>query len=221
MPETKTKRCTKCGGEKPVSEFYKNKQAKDGLSLQCKGCAKSYYKGTVKTNKDIAKKPDTKRCSKCGREKPVSDFTKNCSSKDGFYSSCKDCKQQFERTYKKLYRKELHDIDSQNSRAVLDSWQQIDGVLREMAETQLTINNETESIEKRINTIKLQSDETIEPCVLHQIFLQAMLAVFLKKELSKDKRAVRQFQFGKILWNAGKVNIELNTEFAKERLGKP
>jgi hypothetical protein len=219
MPELSTKRCTKCGKEKPVSEFYKNNHVKDGLSLQCKGCAKSYYKGTVKTNKDIVKRPDTKRCTKCGREKPVSSFTKDGSSKDGFYSSCKDCKQQFERAYKKLYRKEHP--DSQTCRATIDSWQQIDGVLRELAETQLTINDETESIEKRISTIKSQSDETIEPCVWHQIFLQTMLAIFLKKELSKDKRAIRKFQFGKILWNGGKVNIELNTEFAKERLGKP
>ena len=90
-----------------------------------------------------------------------------------------------------------------------------------MAETQLVVNRETEALEKRVIAIKSQSDAVIEPCVLHQIALQTMLAVFLKKELSKDKRAVRKFQFGKILWNAGKVNIELNTEFARERLGKP
>jgi len=33
---SETKRCTKCGETKPVSEFWKSKQAKDGLQCWCK-----------------------------------------------------------------------------------------------------------------------------------------------------------------------------------------
>lgn len=33
-----TKVCSKCGRELPVSDFYKNKVAKDGLSSYCKKC---------------------------------------------------------------------------------------------------------------------------------------------------------------------------------------
>lgn len=33
-----TKKCSKCGRELPVSEFNKNKQAKDGLQCRCKSC---------------------------------------------------------------------------------------------------------------------------------------------------------------------------------------
>jgi len=33
-----TKRCTKCGEEKPITEFHKNVRSKDGLHCYCKEC---------------------------------------------------------------------------------------------------------------------------------------------------------------------------------------
>lgn len=43
----RTKICTKCGLEKPTSEFNKNKLKKDGLQSECRDCHKqmcsSYY----------------------------------------------------------------------------------------------------------------------------------------------------------------------------------
>lgn len=32
------KKCNKCGEVKPVSDFYKNKRTKDGLSYACRDC---------------------------------------------------------------------------------------------------------------------------------------------------------------------------------------
>jgi hypothetical protein len=37
-----TKKCSKCKEEKPVSEFYKDKNTKDGLRLQCMTCTKNF-----------------------------------------------------------------------------------------------------------------------------------------------------------------------------------
>lgn len=37
-----TKRCSACKEYKDLSEFYKNKSKKDGLSCQCKSCARKY-----------------------------------------------------------------------------------------------------------------------------------------------------------------------------------
>ena len=37
-----TKRCTKCGEVKPVSEFHKKKRARDGRQARCKACVKAY-----------------------------------------------------------------------------------------------------------------------------------------------------------------------------------
>ena len=44
MTDEPTKKCSKCGRELPVSEFYKNKSCKDGLRPYCKECHKEYSK---------------------------------------------------------------------------------------------------------------------------------------------------------------------------------
>ena len=40
MEESKTKVCSKCGRELPLSEFYKKSTSKDGLQSYCKECSK-------------------------------------------------------------------------------------------------------------------------------------------------------------------------------------
>lgn len=42
-----TKTCKKCGKEKPLSEYYVNKKAKDGLQSYCKECQGEYYKANA------------------------------------------------------------------------------------------------------------------------------------------------------------------------------
>ena len=37
-----TKECTKCNTNKPLTEFYKKKESKDGLHSHCKQCINSY-----------------------------------------------------------------------------------------------------------------------------------------------------------------------------------
>jgi hypothetical protein len=165
--------------------------------------------------------PKTKRCSKCGKEKPVGCFTKNSYNKDGLNDSCKECKHQFENSYKRNRRIHLCDIDPQNSRAGIDSWQQIDSVLREMAESQIAIDRENAALEKRLGLVKSYSDEIIEPIFSHQIALRAMLETFFKKELSKTKTTRRRFKFGNIFWHKGKIKIKLNTVLAENRMNKP
>lgn len=44
------KRCSKCGEDKPVSEFYKNRQTKDGLQPECKSCKNKYQDAKRKAN---------------------------------------------------------------------------------------------------------------------------------------------------------------------------
>lgn len=39
--ETKTKRCTRCGAVKPVSEFYRNRYTREGLASWCKTCQRA------------------------------------------------------------------------------------------------------------------------------------------------------------------------------------
>lgn len=46
------KTCTKCGVNKPVSEFYKFCRSKDGLAYECKECSKSRAKNYAKEHRD-------------------------------------------------------------------------------------------------------------------------------------------------------------------------
>ena len=52
-----TKRCSKCGRILPLSDFYRDKQTKDGLSCWCKACIKAKQADYYQENKDaIAQK---------------------------------------------------------------------------------------------------------------------------------------------------------------------
>lgn len=47
-----TKRCTKCGEEKPIEEFYKDSRAKDGKTVWCKTCMRIDRKRRYLKNRD-------------------------------------------------------------------------------------------------------------------------------------------------------------------------
>lgn len=49
--EIKTKKCSKCGRELPLNQFYLNRAAADGLQSQCKECQKKRIR-TNHTNKN-------------------------------------------------------------------------------------------------------------------------------------------------------------------------
>jgi len=52
----KTKICSKCKEELPISEFHRNKTHKDGLTSACKRCRKIESKNYLKTHKEQRKK---------------------------------------------------------------------------------------------------------------------------------------------------------------------
>ena len=61
-PQAKTKTCTKCGRELPISEFYARTGAKDGLQTICKECHNAKTKESVarrKAQAEDAKPKDT------------------------------------------------------------------------------------------------------------------------------------------------------------------
>lgn len=51
----KSKICTKCGCNKSLSDFRKNKNTKDGLRTECKACSKSMNKNYYENNKEKVK----------------------------------------------------------------------------------------------------------------------------------------------------------------------
>lgn len=50
MAKLKTKVCSKCKQEKPLSEFWKHKQCKGGYNTHCKKCVRKYQREYYKTH---------------------------------------------------------------------------------------------------------------------------------------------------------------------------
>lgn len=64
-PQAKTKTCTKCGRELPISEFYAKTGAKDGLQTICKECHIAKSKESVARRKAKQEKPKTTTKPEC------------------------------------------------------------------------------------------------------------------------------------------------------------
>ena len=96
MEDIPTKKCSKCGEELPLINFSKAKYGKDGVRGTCKKCESISSKINAKKLKEINfnRKIDfnkTKKCIKCGEEKPLDKFPIRLDSISGFRGECKEC----------------------------------------------------------------------------------------------------------------------------------
>jgi len=107
----KEKLCSRCKQWKYYSEFYKNSQSKDGLSLGCKECGRKRYERIRKTGRRNLRYEDRHRvvngvkqkfCRTCKRWKDESEFYKDRSQKDGLVDRCKKCSYKAAKKYQKL-----------------------------------------------------------------------------------------------------------------------
>ena len=57
-----TKRCSKCGRILPLSDFYRDKQTKDGLDYWCKACIKAKNAQHYQSNKDAIAQKHAEYC---------------------------------------------------------------------------------------------------------------------------------------------------------------
>jgi len=88
----KTKVCSKCGVERDIVEFHRDRTAKDGHKYTCRICKGLPPKSNIPL--------EMKRCSQCGNIKSFAEFYRNSSHPDGYQSACKRC----EYTQAKKYR---------------------------------------------------------------------------------------------------------------------
>ena len=82
------KQCTKCKQTKVSTEFYKNRQKRDGLASNCNLC---YNTARTERNKY---KPDysaMKQCTNCKQTKAPTEFGKDFRLRDGLDSRCRVC----------------------------------------------------------------------------------------------------------------------------------
>lgn len=106
------KKCGKCGEEKPLSAFHKDKSRNDGYMPYCKKCRSCGLQKNI---------PDGyKKCSSCKSVKLLENFGINRANKDGLQGQCKECltpkKQKYANEHKEQnreYKKRWH-IDHSN-----------------------------------------------------------------------------------------------------------
>jgi len=105
MPHIKSKRCSKCGESKPVTDFYSSTSNSDGYTCHCKLCIQkqkqAYHKRLAARHRREIPRIETKRCPRCGEVKPVSKFYKAVGKVAGYATHCKDCAAVSAREHKK------------------------------------------------------------------------------------------------------------------------
>lgn len=107
--------CTTCHNWIELDKFSKRKDSKDGYRDQCKDCRNKNYKKWADNNiKNNLRQKDTimhKICTKCGKDKNISEFNSCLTNPDGFQYWCKSCRIEYKNENKnhilevaKLYR---------------------------------------------------------------------------------------------------------------------
>jgi hypothetical protein len=86
-----TKRCNKCGEEKPLTTdfWYVDRRKPDGVVCPCKSCCQARVRANQK-NKEL---PSTRACCKCNESKPLTAeyWYRNRRHDSGYGWSCKSC----------------------------------------------------------------------------------------------------------------------------------
>lgn len=105
------KTCKNCGRTLPIDQFPAHSKSKDGHDGVCMDCKREAMRRAQQAR---AKKKDAlcgrdgsvpegmRRCTKCGRVLPVSEFGRNKKHRDGLQYECKDCRNEAGRS---LYHK--------------------------------------------------------------------------------------------------------------------
>lgn len=93
-----TKRCRICGEVLSVAQFYRCKANKDGLRSECKVC-NAGQKGrqyTGRIQKSYHAPDGFRRCRVCDEVKPLAEFHRSPSFKDGYRTTCRQCRAEAE-----------------------------------------------------------------------------------------------------------------------------
>jgi hypothetical protein len=122
-----TKVCSKCGIEKPLSEFNKSSREIRGVVPSCKKCCcrLTPEKKQAERDRDDLFYNGFKKCTTCGDIKPITEFRKNGNKNSGgvFFTKnrCKACDRIYMKQYKKTekfkrYIKKYYDLHVEDIR---------------------------------------------------------------------------------------------------------
>ena len=138
MAHNQSKKCSRCGMTKTLSEFRNAKNGKYGVRSICKDCEKLYRLAHKEERSTKEKKrrrayslinktavqeaSGDKRCNVCGEEKPLHEFHKDCTRVDGFCYICKKCQREIHKRYYRSHIDELREkrVAQKDKRAAYD-----------------------------------------------------------------------------------------------------
>lgn len=89
-----TKQCTGCQAVKPLSEFARKKNLRDGRDTRCKSCRLAYMREyyTRRFGRTRPQVPEGhKYCPRCKRVLPLHAFAGNARRHDGKQTYCREC----------------------------------------------------------------------------------------------------------------------------------
>lgn len=90
MDTIQSKTCTKCGADKPLSEFHIQKAGKHGRSAWCKDCVEQRRRDRTITRRENVPADAKKECTRCREVKPIEDFYLGC-GRYGRQQMCRGC----------------------------------------------------------------------------------------------------------------------------------
>jgi hypothetical protein len=95
-----SKFCRDCGSERPLAEFTRNRNSRDGYAFYCRDHARRRHRtsrdlrtgGPRKRHpRDLVVPKGHKWCPDCGEVRSLSEFGRNAANKSGVTSYCKPC----------------------------------------------------------------------------------------------------------------------------------
>lgn len=95
-----TKFCRDCGADRPIAEFTRNRNSRDGYAFYCRDHARTRHQTSrdrrtggprSRYPRGIAVPDGHKWCPDCGEVQAHSAFARNAASKNGLSSYCKPC----------------------------------------------------------------------------------------------------------------------------------
>jgi 5-methylcytosine-specific restriction endonuclease McrA len=97
------KKCSECGEWKSVTEFHIDKNSKSGRMSKCKSCRNKREK--ILRKQRIKLHPNyiignLQKCSKCGEDKPLHEFSADKNYEMGIGTRCKECMKKYKRKWK-------------------------------------------------------------------------------------------------------------------------
>lgn len=94
MPDSASKRCSKCGETKPLGKFYRNRNTPDGRHSWCRSCRHPGIEERDARRIEAAELAASglRRCTACGEVQAVSEFGRDAGNRDGLHYNCNPCR---------------------------------------------------------------------------------------------------------------------------------